>query len=150
MVMKKSTFIIGVISSFLVLIGVAMKFQHWPGAGVVITVGAALFAFGYSIMLLIDKNALQPNDFQKIVNIMTMIAMLVIMIAFVFKFQHWPGARIGIYAGHILLLALIPTLFMHALKESDPVKKLNFNNEAILLVLLTAFSFFIWLVRSIS
>lgn len=148
--MKKSTFIIGVISSFLLLIGVGMKFLHWPGASVVITISAVLFAFGYAILLMIDKNALSPNDFQKFVNLMVMIAMMVIMIAFVFKFQHWPGARIGIYAGHLILLALIPTLFMHASKESDPVKKLNFNNEAILLVLLTAFSFFIWLVRSIS
>ncbi len=148
--MKKSTFIIGVISSFLFLIGVGMKFEHWPGASVVITVAAVLFVFGYSILLMIDKNALSSDEFQKFVNLMTMVAMMVIMIAFVFKFQHWPGARYGLYTGHLVLLILIPTLFMHASKESDPLKKLNFNNEAILLVLLTAFSFFIWLVRSIS
>jgi len=148
--MKRNTFIIGVISSFLLLIGVAMKFEHWPGAGIVITIAAVLFAFGYAVLLYIDKNALAINDFQKFVNLLTMIAMIIIMIGFVFKFQHWPGARIGLYAGHLMLIALIPTLFIHASKESDPVKKLNFNNEAILLVMLTAFSFFIWLVRSIS
>ena len=148
--MKKSTFIIGVISSFLFLFGVAMKFEHWPGAGIVITLAAVLFAFGYSVLLMIDKNVFAQNSFQKLVNLMTMISMTIIMIAFVFKAQHWPGARIGIYAGHLLLLAMIPILFLHASKESDPAKKLNFNNEAILLVLLTGFSFFIWLVRSIS
>ena len=148
--MKKNTFIIGVISSFLLLVGVAMKFEHWPGAAVVMTLAAVLFAFGYSVLLMIDKNAFAQNSFQKTVNLMTMLSMTIIMVAFIFKFQHWPGARIGLYVGNLLLLAMIPILFIHASKESDPVKKLNFNNEAILLVLLTAFSFFIWLVRSIS
>jgi hypothetical protein len=148
--MKKSTFIIGVVSSFLLLVGVAMKFEHWPGAGIIIILAAILFAFGYSVLLMIDKNVFAQNSFQKTVNLMTMITMTIIIIAFIFKAQHWAGARIGLYAGHLLLLAMIPILFLHASKESDPVKKLNFNNEAILLVLLTAFSFFIWLVRSIS
>ena len=148
--MKKSTFIIGVVSSFLLLVGVAMKFEHWPGAAIVMTLAVVLFAFGYSVLLMIDKNVFAQNSLQKTVNLMTMLSMTIIMIAFLFKFQHWPGARIGIYAGHLLLLVMIPILFMHASKETDSVKKLNFNNEAILLVLLTAFSFFIWLVRSIS
>jgi hypothetical protein len=148
--MKKSTFIIGVISSFLLLVGVAMKFEHWPGASVLIILSVVLFAFGYSVLLMIDKNAFAQNSFQKTVNLMTMLSMSIIMIAFLFKATHWQYARYGLYAGHLLLLAMIPLLFMHASKESDPVKKLNFNNEAIMLVLLTAFSFFIWLVRSIT
>ncbi|MCX6327538.1 MAG: hypothetical protein NT144_12950 [Bacteroidia bacterium] len=144
--MKKSTFILGVISTFLVLIGGAFKIQHWPGAGICLTLGVVLFAFVYSIMLMIDKNALAQNSFQKFVNVITMVAMMLIPVSFLFKAQHWPGAGIGIFIGNFILLAMIPILFAHGSKESDPVKKLNFNNEAILLVLLTAFSFFIWLV----
>jgi hypothetical protein len=144
--MKKSTLILGVVSSFLLLIGVGMKSQHWPGAGVALTLGAVLFVLGYAILLLIDKNKIAQNDFQKFVNLMTLATMVIIMTAFLFKVQHWPGARIGIWAGHIILLVMIPVLFIQASRETDPVKKLNFNNIAVIFVLLTAFSFFIWLV----
>lgn len=143
--MKKSTFFIGVVSSFLMLAGVVLKIQHWPGAGICMTLGAALFALGYAVLLLIDKNAIAQNSYQKLINIMTFLSMLIIMISFLFKFQHWPGAGFGVFLGNFLLLAMIPLLFVHASKETDPVKKLNFSNEAILLVILTAFSFFIWL-----
>ena len=144
--MKKSTFIIGVISAFLILIGVAFKSQHWPGAGQALTLGAAAFVLGYSILLLIDKNKIAQNSFQKTVNVLTMATMMIVMTSFLFKVQHWQGANIGIYVGHLMLLIMIPVLFMQASRETDPVKKLNFNNIAILFVMLTAFSFFIWLV----
>lgn len=144
--MKKRTLIVGVVSSFLLLIGILMKTQHWPGANVVIAVAAALFALGYSILLLRDKNAIAQNNNQKTVNIMTMVLMSVIMICFLFKAMHWPGAGIAGFIGNVLLLIMIPILFIHGSKETDPVKKLNFYNEAILLVILTCFSFFIWLV----
>lgn len=143
--MKKSTFIIGLVSAFLILLGVGFKFQHWPGAGIMLTLGAALFALVYSILLWIDKNKIAQNSYQKFVNLMTMLTMLIIMVGFLFKVQHWPGAGIGIYAGHFLLLLMIPILFVQASRETDPVKKLNFNHIAIMLVILTAFSFFIWL-----
>lgn len=144
--MKKSTFLLGVVSSFLILLGVAFKVQHWPGAGIALTLGAALFVLGYSVMLLIDKNKIAQNSFQKFVNFMVLLTMVSIMIGFLFKVQHWPGARIGVWAGHLMLLVMIPVLFIQASKETEPVKKLNLNNIAVLFVLLTAFSFFIWLV----
>jgi len=146
--MKKSTLITGVVSAFLILIGVAFKSQHWPGAGVAVTLGAALFALGYSVMLLIEKNKIARYSYQKFVNLMTCLTMFIIMTAFLFKIQHWPGAGIGIYLGHLMLLVMIPILFLHASREKDPEKKLNLNNIAILFVVLTAFSFFIWLVTS--
>ena len=144
--MKKSTFIIGVVSAFLILIGVGFKTQHWPGAGVMLTLGAVLFALVYSVLLWIDKNKIAQNSYQKFVNLMTMLTILIIMKGFLFKIQHWPGAGIVVYAGHILLLLMIPILFIQGSRETDPYKKLNFNQNAILLVVLTAFAFFIWLI----
>jgi hypothetical protein len=144
--MKKSTFFIGVTSCILFALGIFFKIQHWPGGSTLLVAGAALFALCYSVMLWIDKNALTKNDYQKSVNLFTMLAMTIIMICFVIKAMHWPHAGIAIFIGHFILLALIPVLFIQGSKETDPVKKLNFNHSAIMLVILTAFSFFIWLV----
>jgi len=141
--MKKSTFIVGVISSLLILIGVIFKIQHWAGAGVAITLGAVFIAICYSILLLIDKNAIAQNGYQKFVNYMSMLTLLILTLAFLFKAMHWPGAGIGIWVGHIMMLIMIPVLFIQASRETDPVKKLNFNNIAILFMAVTAVCFYI-------
>lgn len=144
--MKKLTLTFGVISSFLFFIGVLLKSQHYPGAGVAMTLGIAGFALAYAPLLFVEKNKVTQDKFQNFVNVMTLVSMIVIPIALLFKVQHWEGARFGVYLGNLMLLVMIVVLFMHGSKETDGVKKLNFYSEAILLVILTAFSFFIWLV----
>jgi hypothetical protein len=143
--MKKSTMILGVVSATLFFIGIIFRIQHWAGAGVAIILSGALFVFGYTLMLYLDRNKVAQNSDQKFVNLATSLAMIIIMISFVFKFEHWPGSGFAIYVAHGCLIAMIPILFIHASKEADPVKKMNFNHEAILLVILTAFSIYIWL-----
>jgi hypothetical protein len=39
---------------------------------------------------------------------------------------------------------MIPVLFAQGSKESDPVRKLNINNTAIILTLITAVSIYLW------
>ncbi|MGD0340969.1 MAG: hypothetical protein ABSA76_04595 [Bacteroidales bacterium] len=142
--MKKSTFLCGLISAFLILIGTFMRIQHWPGAGVVITLSIALFAIGYAVLLLLDKNKLAQNSYQKFVNVMTLVTMIVVAVSFLFKVQHWPGAGVLIYIAHLALIAMILVLFVQGSKETDLVKKLNINNTAIILTLVTAASIYLW------
>ncbi|MGD0581411.1 MAG: hypothetical protein ABR974_00545 [Bacteroidales bacterium] len=144
--MKKSTFSLGLISSSLFFVSVFMKFLHWPGAYTLMVAAAAIFVLGYSTMLYLDKNKLATTSFQKTVNVISMLAMMIVMVCFIFKAMHWCGANIAIYVGHLCLLILIPVLFIQGSEETDTVRKLNAFNSAIMLVFLTGFSFFIWLV----
>lgn len=146
--MKKVTWIIGLISTFLVLIGVFFKFQHWPGANICLVLGGGLFAALYSPLLFLDKSKVVKTGLDKYVNVSVMLIMSVVMLGFIFKSLHWPGAGVGIYVGHFLLIILIPVLIIRAVKETDTAKKMNFSNEAVLLILLTAFSFFVWKMTS--
>lgn len=138
--MKKITLISGVVSSIIVLIGGLFKIMHWPGAGVALTVGIVIFAVVYSLLLFFDKQEFATTSMQKISNVFVLIAMVLISAGFIFKMQHWPGAGVLIYISNIALLALIPVSFIKASKETEPIKKLNLNNEAIVLILLLAFS----------
>lgn len=143
--MKKSTLWLGLASSGFFFISVFMKALHLPGAASLM-VAAAIIFIGYSTMLYIDKNQLATTSFQKTVNLISMLAMMIVMVCFIFKAMHWCGANVAIYVGHLCLLILIPILFIQGSEETDPVRKLNAYNSAIILVILTGFSFYIWLV----
>ena len=41
--MKLATYILGTVSSMLFVIGALFKIQHWPGAGIMLTLGLAAF-----------------------------------------------------------------------------------------------------------
>lgn len=142
--MKKVTYATGLVSALLLLTGVIFKFYHWSGAGVLLTLGAFTFATVYNGLLLVDKNRIAAGMYQKFVNYSVALAMLIITAGFLFKVQHWPGAGIGVIAGHIILLLLIPICLVQTAKESDPVKKLHFGNITVFLIVLLSFSFFIW------
>jgi hypothetical protein len=142
--MKKSTLLVGVTSSILVLIGVAFKSQHWPLAGALITLGVAFFALGYAILLFIDKNKIAQSTIDKFANVMTMVTMIVVTVGFLFKTQHWAGAGVLIYVAHLVLLAMVAVLYVQGSKETEPVKKLHYNNMAIVLTIITAISLYIW------
>lgn len=146
--MKKATLTLGVISSLIFVLGVLLKWQHWPGAGIALTISIILFAFGYSPLLLIDRNGFAKNSIQKTVNFAGMISMIIIAISFLFKTQHWPGAGVGVVVGNLTLIFLALLLFYRAFKESEPVVRMNSYNEAIILVFIVGFSLFLWLVFS--
>jgi hypothetical protein len=137
--MKKITLISGVVSSIITFIGVLFKIMHWPGAGVAITVGITLFAI-YALLLFIDKQEFATTSMQKVSNVFVLVAMVLVAGGFLFKMQHWPGAGVLIYISNVALFVLIPFSFLKASKETDAVKRLNFYNEAFVLVLLFSFS----------
>lgn len=142
--MKKSTFLTGFLASVLFIIGIFMKIMHWPGAGIVIVISSITFAFGYSVLLFLDKNKLAQNNLDKTANAITTLTILGVVISFMFKAQHWPGAGILIYIAHLLLLATIAVLYLQGSKENDTFKKLHYNNMAIILTIITAISLYIW------
>lgn len=146
--MKKTTLTLGVISSLIFVLGVLFKFQHWPGAGIALCLSILLFAFGYSPLLMIDRNRVAQNSTQRLTNLASMIGMTIIAISFLFKAMHWPGAGVGVIVGNLTLVVLVPLLFYRATKEPESVVRMNSYNEAILLLFLTGFSLFLWLVFS--
>jgi len=144
--MKKSTWIIGLSAAILVLLGVAFKVHHWPGASIIILIGSASLSV-YGLLLYMEKKLLADTLVKKIVNICTTVALFIIPLSFLFKVQPWPGASIGLHVSHVLILLMIPLLIIHAVKEKEARKKLNFQNEAILFIALVAFSVFVWQTR---
>ena len=144
--MKKSTWIIGLSAAIIILLGVAFKVHHWPGASILILIGCSAISV-YGLLQFFDRKPLADTTIKKFVNICTTAALFIIPLSFLFKVQHWPGAAIGLHVSHVLILLMIPLLIVHAVKEKEAGKKLNFQNEAILFIALVAFSVFVWQTR---
>jgi hypothetical protein len=148
--MKKITFLTGVISTILLLIGIFFKTQHWPLSGVLMTVSLVSFALGYAVLLFMDKSKTAQTGIDKFANVMVMLTMIIVSISFLFKIMHWPGAGYGIYAAHFILIVMIIVLYIQGSKQTDSVKKLHIDSSAIILTLMTAISAYIWWRTSIA
>jgi hypothetical protein len=138
--MKKSTLMTGYIASFLFLIGVIFKVLHYQYAGAIVVVGCVLFSLLYAIPLFFERNKQATGGYQKFFNFVVLLMMIFIPAGFLFKLMHWPGAGIILYIAYALLLVGIPLIIYNAVKITDSYKKLNFHNEAIILILLAGFS----------
>jgi hypothetical protein len=141
--MKKSTLITGYVAAFILFIGMLFKLQHYPGAGIMIVIGCVVFSLGYGVMLFLDRNKMADNSYQKFINVLVLILILVIPNSFMFKVMHWPGGGILFWLSHLLLIISIPFLIVQAVKATDPLKKLDFHNIALVFIVLTGFSLFL-------
>jgi O-antigen/teichoic acid export membrane protein len=144
--MKKATLTLGLISSLVFVIGVLLKWQHLPGAGIALMLSILLFVAGYSPLLFKERIHFAQGSHQKMINLASLITMVIIAVSFLFKVLHWPGAGIGVAVGNLTLILLVPLLFYRASKESDQKVKLNSYNEGILFIFLVGFSLFLWLI----
>ena len=120
--MKKNNFWIAVIACVMIFFGSYFKVQHWPGAGPLIIVGGsigAIFALLYMFSNLKDLS----EGKEKINGIIGGITMILVLIGFIFKTLHWPGANVLVYVGHAALLIYGISLLIDAFGESDENKK---------------------------
>lgn len=53
--MKKMMYVLGYIAAFLSTMGLLFKLQHWPGAGIMLTLGIVLLNFGFFPMYFYDR-----------------------------------------------------------------------------------------------
>jgi len=100
---ERSTRRIVILLAFMIL-GFFMKRQHWPLAGILITLILGVLAFG---SLLQGVNVLlkhKDNLYFRIIGSLCFLLIALQSLATLFKFQHWPGA------GVFILVAAVPTL----------------------------------------
>ena len=120
--MKKGVLSISLISAFLFFIGIVFKNFHWPGAGPLIILGATV-GIVFLIMYLISGIKLLKSGIEKTNGIIAAITMIVILVGFTFKAQHWPGAQILLIISHIILMISCILMFIDAFSEVDKTKQ---------------------------
>lgn len=121
--MKKTMYVLGIVAPVVVIIATIFKTQHWPGAGILLTLG--LFTLGMIFLpMYVMVKIRDTREQKKPVNLSLYITGLIAGILFItgalFKIQHWPGAGFVIIISWIAaLLIFVPILVVYTLKDKE-------------------------------
>lgn len=138
--MKKFIYIAGIASINAFLIGALMKMNHWPGAGIMVTLGLGIIAFLYLPLATFYAYKDTQDKSQLWVYITGFLCAFIDIAGALFKVQHFPGATIllmiGIPAPFIIFL---PVFLYNNIKHKDQPMK-GFLGVMFLMTYIAVFS----------
>jgi hypothetical protein len=121
--MKKFMYILGMIAPAMLITGTIFKIQHWPGAGVLLTLSLFMLGAIYLPVFIMVKIRDTRKEGKKVnmpMYIFGLIAGIIFIAGALFKIMHWPGAGIMIaLSGIVTVLIFIPILVIQALKDKE-------------------------------
>ncbi len=135
--MKNKIYTLGLVTTFVVFLGILFKMLHWPGAGILLTLGIFLLVMVFLPFALINNFKASEKKGNRSLYIVTWITCLVVFTAMLFKIMHWPGA------GYALLISLpFPfVVFLPVfLAVTSKYKNFNIYNTIAVLFLLALIS----------
>lgn len=133
--MKRTMYAFGVIAPILLLIGITFKLFHWPGAGIILTLGlfitASVFLPLFAMVRIRDTRQ-QGDSVPMGLYLTGMIAGILAILGALFKIQHWPGASIALTLGlGTLAFAFLP-IYASVKKKEAAAKNKSFNSRQII------------------
>jgi hypothetical protein len=128
--MKKLTFGFGLTSTFLLLAGTIFKLMHWPGAGIMVTLGVGLLVLGYLPMILTHKLKESPKG-DALMHILGFLGLCITSAGVLFKIQHWPGAGALLYTGMGILAAGYVPVYFYKRYQTSANKPVTFSSSLI-------------------
>lgn len=127
--------IVGAISASVINLGITFKFQHWPGAGVMIVLGLSTFALVFMPMLLRQKLNGEASERKTLMNTLGAAGLTLFALGILFKIQHWPGAAIMLGLSVFLLFFGYFLLYMSD-KTIDSEAKTSYLRKAFLSIII--------------
>lgn len=117
--MKKAAFIIGLVSTSLLLTGTIFKLMHWMGAGILVLSGASALVLGYFPLLLRFKWKESPSN-ERPMHLAGFLGITLTTLGVLFKVFHWPGANVMLLSGMaVLAFAYVPLFYYMRYKTSS-------------------------------
>ncbi len=113
-------YLFGLLSFLPLTAGVLFKVQHWPGAGILITIGigttVVLFLPTFLYVKIKDS---QRKDLNQVLTVGVISGMIHIL-GFLFKIMHWPGATLMIFLGPmVFVFVFLPWYYNKVFKEKE-------------------------------
>jgi hypothetical protein len=121
--MKKTTYIIGLISAIIVLFGSLSKTMHWPGAGIALSLGLLATVFVFLPLYFVVTYREQSEKKSIIYPIIGYLTIALLLTGAIFKIQHWPGANFVLRGGMaVLIIGFVPLYLVNAFQKAKGEK----------------------------
>jgi hypothetical protein len=138
--MKKIIYISGIACANLMMFGCIFKVQHWPGAGILLSLSVFLFCFYFLPFALISSYQSQEQKKFTWLYLVTFIVFFIGMMGTLFKIQHWPGGGILLFIGIPLPFILFLPVYLYQTRNEKKNETLNFLGIMFGLTFLAVFS----------
>ncbi len=121
--MKNFTYLFGLTSAIITIIGSLFKKMHWPGAGILITVGMVMIVFVFLPLYFINNYKEQTEKKNPVYAIVGFLTIALLFAGATFKIMHWPGAGYLIYTSiGFILVGFMPLYVVNAFQRSGKEK----------------------------
>jgi len=118
--MKNTMKMSGIVGTVLLGFATLFKVMHWPGAGIMVTIGAVSLAFIFMPTALGVLWKETHSSKRIFLFITSFIAAASFLMGVLFKIMHWPGAGFILTIGALSSVVLfIPTLLVSKLREAE-------------------------------
>lgn len=137
--MKQKIYTFGVATALVAFAGAIFKVNHFPGAGILLTIGLMTLVLAFLPIALVNHYKSEESSQNKLLYFITWLTCFVIFTSMLFKLMHWP------YAGVLLTIAIpFPYIVFLPVFLGVTSKNKNFNiyNTVFVLLLLTLNSVF--------
>lgn len=123
--MKKTIFILGIVSVNLMLFGALLKVLHLKGAAILLMISILLFCFVFLPLALISSYKSQNEKIYKWLYVVTFIVFSFDLTGALFKILHWPGASIFLAIGVPLPFVLFLPVYLYQTHKNNDKSVLN-------------------------
>jgi hypothetical protein len=131
--MKRTMNTVGIIASIGIVLGAIFRFQHWPGANVMLLLGVILISFVFLPLMFTMKLRESAEKRDKTILILGCVISILFVIATAFRLMHWPYANILLGVSVLsLLFIFVPVYLFTGLR--NPVMKVNTIVNAVLII----------------
>jgi len=137
--MRQKLYILGIVTTLVVIAGTIFKINHWPGAGILLFAGIGTLVLIFLPLALRDHYNAEKNRQTLLLHIVTWLTCFIVFTSMLFKIQHWP------FAGILMTIALpFPYVVFLPVFLITTSKNKNFNiyNTVFVLFLLAVSSVF--------
>lgn len=126
---------LGALSASVINLALLFKFQHWPGAGILLVVGLVAFGLVFIPLLLRKKMQEDSSARRTLMNVSGATGLTLFSLGILFKIQHWPGAALMICSS-VLFLFFGYFLMYLTDRSIDPVAKMRYLRKAFVSVMI--------------
>lgn len=133
-IMNSTMKISGYVSSLLILAGAIFKFNHWPGASIMMVTGVFFLTVLFLPLLFILKfKSTAESNRSILLSTIAFVSAIAISSGVLFRIMHWPGARILTVIGcALLVLGYLPVYLLSVYKNTT--NKINATATIILII----------------